>query len=238
VGLAVLDCRKTLRSAGKQHNRRGEGRGQTPDGGRIGRDRKTPCGENASANEIQQWQEAEMIEVVKLNKKEQALFDGICWDLDELSRKDDAVDHLERLGQLAESLLRRKAIPQHRVDYFFEPGMALGLYGKSPRQVFENNGTRGADILRHPHFMHHLRYFIFGPDLPKDTIAGFCLIIEEDVGTSGMVLDQICRYVRKEVREKNLPSDAATEFCKLAYEIDRPLLASSVRSAAMQVKRR
>ena len=179
-----------------------------------------------------------MIKTVKLNKNEHALYDSICWDLDELIRKNDAVDHLNRVGQLAESLLKRKAIPQHRVDYFFKPGMALGLYGKSPQQVFEKNGTSGTATLRHHDFMHHLRYFIFGPDLPKQTITGFCKIIEDDEGTSGMVLDQICRFVRKEVSDKNLGPDAATEFSKLAYEIERPDLARPVRSAAMQVRTR
>jgi hypothetical protein len=58
------------------------------------------------------------IQTVKLNAEEQALFDSICWDLDELGRKNDRIDHLEKLGELAESLLGRDAIPTVRVACF------------------------------------------------------------------------------------------------------------------------
>jgi len=122
--------------------------------------------------------------------------------------------------------------------YFTDPRMNVGGYGKSRQQVFEDNGTSGRDILCHADFMDYLRYFIYGPDLPPDTIRGFCKIIEDDVGTSGMVLNQITAYVRKEVRSKGLnPADAANEFFKLAHEIGKPTLAQSVRSAAKSVRK-
>ena len=180
------------------------------------------------------------IETVKLNKKEQAFFDAICWNLDELGRKDyeNRVDCLETMGQLAESLLKRKSIPRVRVEWFADPKLNAGGRGKSRRGVFEKNGTSGRDIFRHGNFMEYLRYFIHGPDLPKETIRGFCKIIEDDAGTSGMVLKQIQAYVRKEVRDKRLdPGHAAEEFFKLAHEIANPNLADSVRSAAKSLKK-
>ena len=178
------------------------------------------------------------IHVVQLNEKEQALYQSICWDLDELARRDSATDDLERMGELAESILERDAVPEVRVAYFTDPNMNVGGYGKSRKEVFERNGTTGRDILRHPHFMAYLRYFIYGPDLPKATIEGFCKIIEEDRGTSGMVLDQIRAYVRKEVRDRGLsPGHAADEFFKLAHEIGKPSIADSVRNAAKSVKK-
>jgi hypothetical protein len=180
------------------------------------------------------------IETVKLNKKEQALFDAICWNLDELGRKDyeDRVDCLGKMSRLAESLIERKAIPRVRVEWFANPKINAGGYGKSRKQVFEKNGTSGKEILRHPHFMDYLRYFIYGPDLPKETITGFCKIIEDDAGTSGMVLKQIQAFVRKEVRDKGLsPSHAADEFFKLAHEIGKQSLTESVRFAAKSAKR-
>ena len=42
------------------------------------------------------------IETVKLTDKEQKLFDAICWDLDELQRRGNVRDCLEKVGQLAE----------------------------------------------------------------------------------------------------------------------------------------
>ncbi len=179
------------------------------------------------------------IQTVKMNKKEQALFNAICWNLDELGRKDyeGRVDSLEKMGQLAESLLKRKAIPRVRVEWFVDPKINAGGYGKSRKQVFEKNGTSGKEIFRHPHFMEYLRYFIYGPDLPKQTISGFCKIIEDEAGTSGMVLKQIKAFVRKEVREGLTPGHAAEEFFKLAHEIGKPSLADSVRSAAKSVRK-
>jgi hypothetical protein len=178
------------------------------------------------------------IKTVRLTDEEQALFEGICWDLNKLARMDDRIDHLERIAELAESLFKRNAIPEVRVAYFMDPSMNVGGHGKLRQEVFEKNGTSGRDILRHPHFMDYLRYFIYGPDLPASTIRGFFQIIEDDVGTSGMVLDQIRAYVRKEVRDKQLnPGHAADEFFKLAHEIGEPTLAESVRSAAKNVRR-
>lgn len=177
------------------------------------------------------------IQRVTLNADEQALFDSICWNINELARREDRFEHFEKMGELAESLLERKAIPDIRLAYFTDPEMNAGGYGKSRQQVFEKNGTAGRDILRHPHFMAYLRYFISGPDLPKPVVEGFCKVIDDDAGTSGMVLDQIKAFVRKAVRDRGLdPGHAADEFYKLAHEIDRGDLAENVRSAAKSVR--
>ncbi len=178
------------------------------------------------------------IHVVKLTKKEQALYDAIRWDTEKFMKEDfdTRIDMLEKQCQLTESLLKREAIPHHRLAYFTEPKMNLGGCRKSRKQVLEQNGRSGLEILRDPSFTDYLRYFILGPDLPKGTIRGFCQIIEEDRGTSHMVLEDICKYVRKEVRDKRLSKhDAANEFFKLAYEINKPRFAEHARKAAMSV---
>lgn len=180
------------------------------------------------------------IAAVELNPEEQVLFDSICWDADQLLKEeyDVRIENLDRMGRLTEMLLQRDAIPEHRLSYFTDPDMNVGARGKSRMEVFEGNGTSGRDIFRHPHFMPYLRYFLSGPDLPKATVEGFCRIIEEDRGTSGMVLEQICAFVRKEVRVNRLSQgSAAEEFFKLAHEIGKPNLAESVRAAAKSVRR-
>ncbi len=179
------------------------------------------------------------IEVIQLNENENSLFASIIWDGESLIRKDieDRIKSLGSLGLLAESLIERKAIPQVRLSYFTDPEMNVGGHGKSRKEIFEGNGTSGKDILRHPHFAAYLHYFINGPDLPKSVISGFCKIIEDDSGTSGMVLDEICAYVRQAVRSHSLDKDkAANEFFKLTHEIKRPELAENVRSAAKSVR--
>ena len=177
------------------------------------------------------------VHAVTLTHEEQALFDGICWDIRELKESADRRDHLKRMQQLAESLLARNAIPAVRLAFFTDPEMNIRGHGKSHEDVFETHGTCGAEILGHPHFMPYLRYFILGPALPDETIRAFCRIIEDDVGTSGELLDQLTACVRKEVRDNGLsPGAAADEFFKLAHELGEPTLARSVRAAALAAR--
>ena len=70
-------------------------------------------------------------------------------------------------------MFERQAIPDLRIRYFTDPTLNIGL-SKSRKEVFESNGTSGADILSHPHFLRHLKYFIYGPDLPVAAIHAFC----------------------------------------------------------------
>lgn len=176
---------------------------------------------------------------VSLQEDEQALADDICWDLNQLQQLDYGrrIEIFEKMGQLTESLLRRSAIPSSRIKYLTDPEFFVGGYGKSRKQVFERNGCIGHEIFRHPDFMKYLRYFIHGPDLPEDTIAGFCKIVEEDRGTSGEVLDQITSFVRKQTKDEKLEKHAtAEEFFKLAHEIGQPHFAEAARSAAISVR--
>jgi hypothetical protein len=117
-------------------------------------------------------------------------------------------------------LLERGAIPEIRLNYFTQPEFNTAGRGKrSYRDVFEENGTRGNDIFEHSHFLSFLRYFIAGPDLPADTIDGFCEIIDEDDGhATGDTIDLLRRFVRSEIRTKGLGSNAPEEFFKLSIE--------------------
>jgi hypothetical protein len=178
-----------------------------------------------------------VVKPIELNEAEKALLTHIIWDQNQLKDHGAVVANLERIAQLAQMLFARKAIPAVRTDFFLKPEMNPGGHGKSRKQVFEKNGTKGEAILRHPHFVKYLRYFIFGPDLPEPTVRGFCEIIEDDAGTTGEVLDQITAFVRSEIRSKGLDRNyAAEEFFKLAHEIDKPELAESARSAAKRMK--
>lgn len=169
-----------------------------------------------------------MFNAVELTDAEKVLEQKVRWD-------DPDSTNLEAMGQLAESLLHRKAIPAVRLDYFMKPEMNIGGHGKSRKQVFEGNGTTGEKILRHGNFARHLRYFIYGPRLPDDTIEGFRKIIAEDKGTSGEALNQLTAFVRTEVRQKRL-DQRHEEFFKLVHELEKPELAEAIRSAAMNVR--
>jgi hypothetical protein len=137
-------------------------------------------------------------------------------------------------GKAARSLLKslqnRAVIPQARVRDFTEP--FPGGRGKSHKDIFEKNGCRGDAIVEHPHFVSYLRYFMNGPALPADTIDGFRRILIEDAGTSNMVMDQLCKFVRAETRRLKLERDIAREeFWRLAQEVGYAH-AATIRDAA------
>src|SRR5688572_18811033 len=87
----------------------------------------------------------------------------------------NAVYHRNRAPILAlmNSLHDRDAIPHQRLRYFTDPDYKPGRLKGSRQQVFERNGTRGAEIFEHPHFKEYLRYFLFGAELPDNVIAEF-----------------------------------------------------------------
>jgi hypothetical protein len=136
--------------------------------------------------------------------------------------------------RLMKALSARKAIPEVRIRTFTGP--FPGGRGKSHLDDFKSHGNRGDDVFKHPHFVAYLRYFMDGPSLPPLTIEGFRRILIEDLGTSGMIMDQLCAFVRAEVRRLRLDRSAAKEeFWRLAQEVsyDHPdIIRNAAGSAA------
>jgi hypothetical protein len=137
----------------------------------------------------------------------------------------DSVTHVtydkngELVIQLVNKLLARKAIPQHRLRYFNDPEYSGVSRGRSWQQVFESNGTRGEEILRHPSFLKYLRYFIFGPDLPKSVIAAFTREVENCGNVTSGDAIPLSKFARKQARELRMnPHEADVEFYKLALD--------------------
>ncbi len=137
---------------------------------------------------------------------------------------------------LMKSLLKRNAIPEIRLRVFSNPSFAE-TWNKSPKQIFESNGTSGDNIYRDPHFIKYLHYFIKGPDLPSDVIIGFCKILNDNMGTSGMILNDIRKYVRSCIRSFFLDRiSAASEFYRLCVELNTKFDPHSIRKAAMSTR--
>jgi len=105
-----------------------------------------------------------------------------------------------------------------QIAYFTDPKLNLGGRGKSRQEIFEKNGTSGDEILRHPHFLKHLEYFVCGPDLPAEAIEKFkCEASGGHLGGSDII--DLTPYCRSCVRQNRLePHRAADEFFKLAVE--------------------
>jgi len=170
---------------------------------------------------------------IKLTKNEARWLQQIPLSLEHV---DDWSSVAEAMESLFNALLERDAIPAIRLLVFTDPQYAE-MRGRAPKQVLESNGTCGGDICRHPCFAKYLRYFIQGPDLPDAAINGFCRILNEDCGTSGMVLKQLHQYVRSCVREYALNRRlAASAFYRLAVEMEIDHDPHSIRAAALSAR--
>jgi hypothetical protein len=173
---------------------------------------------------------------IQLTSEEDKLLTSIDFDLSQ-SDGEARTACLESAGALTESLLKREAIAEIRRRYLTDPELNIGGHGKSRIQGFTAHGLGQSETFRHGNFLKYLRYFIYGPDLPAATIEGFTKIVGDDAGTSGEVLDQLCRFTRAEVR-RGLPVERyklAEEFFKLALEKDVDLhVARCVRDSAQK----
>lgn len=135
----------------------------------------------------------------------------------------------EAASRLMESLRTRRAIPEVRIRYLTEP--YAGGRGKSHQDDLKSGSWRN-NMFKSPHFVKCLRYFIYGPALPPATIEGFRKILIEDLGTSGEIMNQLCKFVRAEVRKLRLDrTTAKDEFWKLATEAGYSH-AETIRNAA------
>jgi len=113
----------------------------------------------------------------------------------------------------------------------------IGGRGRSRREVFEGNGTRGPAIFQHPNFVEYLRYFVYGPDLPKPAIEAF----QQNLIDCGKPFSlgrgiSVGEFARRLTRSHGLQArDAAEEFYKLALECG--LDAGDARSVRDAVKK-
>ena len=165
------------------------------------------------------WGEAN-VGPIKLTESEQKLWEQIYF-AGHLGPGDDEKIRasIEPAHELARSLIERKAIPDVRWRYFADPRLNVG-HGKSHKQIFEQNGTRGHAILRHPHFHKYLRYFVLGPDLPQKTIAAFSTLVRHCKPVTSGDQEAFCQLARCEIRVQRLERRAAAEeFFKLALEV-------------------
>ena len=153
---------------------------------------------------------------------------------------DDLRSSLEPMRLLANSILERGAVPAVRIAYLTDPGFNPGGRGKSREEIFQRNGTSGDEILRHPHFLKYLEYFIFGPDLPAPVVDKFRSEASFSGHLTGGDINDLAPYARSCVRSYGLaPHDAAEEFYKLAVECGAmPTFAETIRSSVRAVKMR
>lgn len=156
---------------------------------------------------------------VALQPEEQTLLDGITFEYEGMGYQAFR-DQGERVATLVKALLARGAIPEQRLRWFTDGAYYPGGRGKSRKDVFHRNGNTEEEILRHASFLKHLRYFLFGTDLPKPVVERFAHEVEGcGMVTSGDVIP-LGKTARKLIRDYGLERHhAADEFHKLALDL-------------------
>lgn len=126
----------------------------------------------------------------------------------------------EPILALLASLGERGAVPEARLAYWNDPECNPGRPRGSRKEMFERNGSRGEDAYTNPNFVKHLRYILFGADLPSAVMLEF----EEEVGNPEWVSYgdalELGKFARGLVRRHRLnPSSVCDEFLKLSLDL-------------------
>jgi len=90
-------------------------------------------------------------------------------------------------------------------------------------------------VLRHPHFLLYLKYFLFGPDLPHETMDRFRQAVADCGNITSGDIGPLCELARSLARQQRAGRDLADEFFKLALECG--LDPSDAREVRDSVKR-
>lgn len=157
---------------------------------------------------------------IDLTDDERNLLGQITFDLNlESHDPEDFTRNSEGVAQLITMLLKRRAIPEHRLKYFTDPDYQKSRIKGAHRDLFRRNGNNDEQILRHPHFLKYARYFVCGPDLPGALMQEFRDAARRcgHVSPGGAV--DLANLARRQVRAFDLaPHDAAEEYFKLALD--------------------
>jgi hypothetical protein len=173
-----------------------------------------------------------------LTADERELLNTINFDALALDGYEDARRNGDAVCALMKSLIARKAIADVRRKYFTDPHSYPGGRGHSRQQDFERNGCSGDEILRHPHFLEFLRYFLYGADLPapvieeyREAVRRWGNVTSGDVVPLGKLARQLARAGRMKAHE------ASEEFHKLALDCGLwHSYASHIRDAVRQMR--
>lgn len=120
---------------------------------------------------------------------------------------------------LLRSLKARGAIPSHRISYFTNPEYKPGRTKGSRQDLFQKD-NEGVEVWEHPNFKRHLRYFLFGTDLPDGAILEFEDGIRDPKWINGSDGIDLGKKAIKIARKYGIQKrEAADNFFKLCLDI-------------------
>ncbi|TGP88919.1 MULTISPECIES: hypothetical protein [unclassified Mesorhizobium] len=173
---------------------------------------------------------------IELTADEESLAEKLEFDPGKVRDHEDWKRNSELAAQLAHSILKRKAVPDHRLRYFTDPDYHPGGRNKSRRDNWVANGNSYEDILRHNNFLPYLRYFIHGPNIPKRIIDEFRQAVLDCGQVSSGDMPELTKMARRLWRESGRIYDANT-FYQMALECGlNNFRAPSIHSAIRQAR--
>lgn len=156
---------------------------------------------------------------IELLPEEELLFAKIEFTVDRLKEAVEANYNAKLVVQLVDMLLNRKVIPPQRLRYFNDPELCPSGRGKSLKQVFEGNGTRGSQIFEHPHFLPILNYWVCGAKLDDVIRHAFWSAVKKCGGVTSGDVATLAELASRLAKEHGLENYAAQEeFYKLALD--------------------
>lgn len=176
---------------------------------------------------------------IELTQQEQEWLSNLELDQSKVTDHDDWERNSEIAAALTKSLLDRKAIPAQRLKYFVDPDYRTGRMKGSRFDIFKRNGRDFEDTIRHSNFLKHLRYFVFGANLPEPILSSFSQAIKDcgEYVSSGDAYD-LSRNARTLYRQSGLEREfAADEFFKLSIDLGVSASeAMSIRKAVIDAR--
>ena len=157
---------------------------------------------------------------IELTTEEKAIASRINFGPTGYEGPDNTDKNGDAVCALLDLLMARQAIPVHRLKYFNDPGYNAGGRGKSHKQVFESNGCRGENILRHNHFLTFFHYMVYGAKLPAFVTDSLRQSVEDCGQVTSSDIGPLVRRARQLARSHiERPADAGEEFYKLALDL-------------------
>ncbi len=181
-----------------------------------------------------------MVGPIELTPAEQDLASKIIFDvLNHPMEDDEWQENGERASALMQRLMEREAIPEPRRRYFTDPEYNPNRGKESRFTYFKRNAGSADKVLRHPHFLPYLHYFIYGADLPPALKHEF----EQKASDYWIKGSDLAKFAQHLVRKYNIERHPTNyrlkdDFYQLALDAGcDEETARRVRDAATKVKK-
>jgi hypothetical protein len=130
------------------------------------------------------------------------------------------LDNQQPILRLLRSLVDRGGIPAHRLRYWDDPAYNSDRSKLSRNELFRRNGGDKESPFIHPNFIPHLRYILYGADLPASAMAQFKETVGDPEWVSYGDALELGKQARALVRRHGLqPNTASEEFFKLSLDL-------------------